>query len=80
MGAVSIAGPIFAMSIRSGYSQNTTQCGFPIETQVISYVAPYISTALATILSPGSLTGIFAGSSSALPISTVTDLTFSPRT
>ena len=73
--AFSNFGPTLVSSRLSGSSQNTTQCGFPMDTQVISHSFPSIGTGLPIISLSGSATGIRSGASSACPIFTVTPVT-----
>ena len=65
-------GPMASRSSSMGSPPNITQCGLPMDTQVAWYSPPATAIFRPTTLSPGRLTGMRSGTSSALPMSTVT--------
>ena len=75
IGAFSNSGPSRARSTASTRSQNTTQCGFPMSTQVMRRVRPAISAGQSTNLPPGSATVSGGISKDARPMWTLAEVT-----
>ena len=72
MSAFSNCGPTVSTSTASTRSQNTMQCGLPIETQLMRYSLPPMTTGRSSTVGPARVTGTSDGFSDALPISTET--------